>query len=92
MLVVWVQKDIEINTLNSYCNLKGETMAKSKTTSSLPVFCYSGKIPKKSKGAAEAQLRSLVKLGEKEELLNVYKCSTCNRWHVGHIRNNEKDE
>jgi heterodisulfide reductase subunit B len=37
----------------------------------------------KSKGAAEAHLRSMVKI-EKDEGITVYPCPYCHFWHIGH--------
>lgn len=47
------------------------------------------KVQYKSKGAAEAAIRSLRKRPERvkdDDTLNVYKCKYCYRWHVGHDR------
>lgn len=48
-----------------------------------------GKVKYKSKGAAQAHIRALLKRPERlrdGDTLNEYKCRHCFRWHVGHSR------
>jgi hypothetical protein len=58
-----------------------------------PSVCKrTGKHRHKSKGSAEAALRSLVKRGldrPEEGELHVYECS-CRRWHVGHLTGTDR--
>lgn len=53
-------------------------------------FSYShqcrGKKKSKSKGAAEAQVRSLQKQYP-DDRYESYPCTICNFWHVGHAKN-----
>lgn len=44
------------------------------------------KEPHATRGAADAQLRSILKRGlaKDEERIHVYRCPFCRRWHVGH--------
>lgn len=41
-----------------------------------------------SRGAAEAQLRSVMRRGLDRDpsTVNVYRCRACGCWHVGHVR------
>lgn len=46
-----------------------------------------GKQKHKSQGAAESQIRALLKRTDYvygEDTLNTYRCRTCGFWHVGH--------
>ncbi len=41
------------------------------------------KIPQ-SRDEAKRALQRLVAMGDDSAQLNIYKCSACKRWHVGH--------
>lgn len=49
--------------------------------------CPTGKHINASSGAAEAQLRSILKR-EPEYSGHVYPCSCCRGWHVGRLKRN----
>jgi hypothetical protein len=49
--------------------------------------CPSGKHRHPSKGAAEAHLRSLLRV-EPEYRGHVYPCIECREWHVGRLKKN----
>jgi hypothetical protein len=44
--------------------------------------CCAGKVRHRSVGAAEAHLRALAKIDSRS--LEVYHCTFCKQWHVGH--------
>ena len=47
-----------------------------------------GKHRHKSRGAAEAHKRALIRFGEEESLISVYPCRYGDHWHVGHRQSN----
>ncbi len=53
-------------------------------TSGQEFVAHKTKISHKTKAAARSHARSLAKKTGSRGVLNVYKCETCDGWHVGH--------